>query len=119
MDDASGHYTSGYYWGNNYWTGSMSLCRRIFKHDEDDHYMKRKQTTNVGLSFNENTASVQIDHENPPFVPRFAVLKIVFKEAHTTPIVRFNLHFAHILMIYITIFAASNTSYRCLFAILM
>lgn len=98
----------------------MSLCRRIFlHHDEDDHHLKLKQTANVGLSFNENTASVQIDHENPPFMPRFAVLKIVFKEAHTTPIVSFNLHFAHTLMIYITIFAASNASYRCLFAILM
>lgn len=95
VDDASGHYTSGYYWGNNYWTGSMSLCRRIYKHDEEnDHlHMKRKQSANVGLSFNENAASLQIDHENPPFVPRFAVLKFIFKESHTTPIVRFNLHF--------------------------
>lgn len=89
MDDASGRYTSGFYWGNNYWTGSMALCRRIFIFEDDDHHHHhRKQTANVGLSFNDNTASAHLDHENPPFIPRFGILKIVFKESHTIPNVR-------------------------------
>ncbi|CAH2100450.1 unnamed protein product [Euphydryas editha] len=26
VEDASGRYTSMFYWGNNYWTGSAELC---------------------------------------------------------------------------------------------
>ncbi|GLV44148.1 uncharacterized protein CBL_12556 [Carabus blaptoides fortunei] len=29
MDDASGRYTTGWYWGNHYWTGSRTLCENI------------------------------------------------------------------------------------------
>jgi hypothetical protein len=125
VDDASGHHTSGYYWGNNYWTGSMSLCRSIYKHDDDEYHIKRKQSAKLGLSFNENAANVQIDHENPPFVPRFGVLKIVFRESHTTPNVRhFNSHISHTLITHFVSlslslthsFAASNTLHRRLFA---
>jgi hypothetical protein len=95
VDDASGHYDGSFYWGNNYWTGSMKLCRSIFKTDLDDEFYYRKQTSsNVGLSFmnGNGAASVQFDHENPPFLPRFAVLKVVFEEKNTTPVVSFNLH---------------------------
>ena len=35
VDDASGHYTTGFFWGNNYWTGSMPLCRHIIMNEED------------------------------------------------------------------------------------
>jgi hypothetical protein len=27
--DASGRYTSSFFWGNNYWTGSESLCYQL------------------------------------------------------------------------------------------
>lgn len=88
MDDASGHYTTGYFWGNNYWTGSMSLCRNIYTTDQDEFFAK-KEVVNVGLTFiNGNAASVQQNHENPPFFPRFAVLKVVLNETTTTPTVR-------------------------------
>lgn len=29
MWDASGHYSGGYFWGNQYWMGSRTLCREI------------------------------------------------------------------------------------------
>lgn len=35
MDDASGRYTNGFFYGNNYFMGSMSLCTTIFKDESD------------------------------------------------------------------------------------
>jgi hypothetical protein len=29
VDDASGRYSTGWFWGNHYWTGSQSLCENI------------------------------------------------------------------------------------------
>lgn len=31
VDDASGHYTAGLFYGNNYWIGSLSLCKSIYR----------------------------------------------------------------------------------------
>jgi hypothetical protein len=91
VDDASGHYTTGYFWGNNYWTGSMMLCRSIFKtEDEDSFFMKKAENSHDGLTtINGNRAGVlQLKHENPPFLPRFGVLKVLLNETITTPTVR-------------------------------
>jgi hypothetical protein len=91
VDDATGRPSNGYFWGNNYWIGSMSLCRSIFKSDDDTR--TKKEPSNVGLSFiNGNGNAASIEHENPPFVPHFAVLKVIFREPQTTPNVRFFLH---------------------------
>ncbi|CAH1725180.1 unnamed protein product [Aphis gossypii] len=35
MADASGHYSSGYFWGNTFWLGSKSLCTEISEYDEE------------------------------------------------------------------------------------
>lgn len=35
VDDASGRYTNGFFYGNNYFMGSLSLCTSIFKDDTD------------------------------------------------------------------------------------
>lgn len=35
VDDASGHYTTGLFYGNNYWTGSLSLCKTIYKNQNE------------------------------------------------------------------------------------
>lgn len=35
VDDASGHYSSGFFYGNNYWTGSISLCMQEREAGED------------------------------------------------------------------------------------
>lgn len=88
MDDASGHYTTGYFWGNNYWTGSMLLCRSIYRNDTDD-FLSKGETGNTGLTFsNGNFGSVKLAHKNPPFLPRFGVLKVLLKESLTTPNVK-------------------------------
>lgn len=36
VDDASGHYTTGLFYGNNYWIGSLSLCKSIYKDTTSD-----------------------------------------------------------------------------------
>lgn len=84
MDDASSGYSSGYFWGNNYWTGSMSLCNHIYKHDEDEVSL-RKQSANTGLTFLNGNAHVHVKHENPPFMPRYSVLKVTLSEEDVTP----------------------------------
>lgn len=33
MDDSSGRYTTGFFYGNNYFTGSLSLCTSIHRND--------------------------------------------------------------------------------------
>lgn len=84
MDDATSGYSSGYTWGNNYWIGSMALCRSIYKHNENHHY--RKESSNVGLTFiNGNTAHAHVKHENPPFLPRFSVLRVILSEIDIAP----------------------------------
>lgn len=35
VDDATGRYTSAYFDGNNYWMGSLTLCKNIFIEDID------------------------------------------------------------------------------------
>lgn len=85
VDDASGRYTTGYFWGNNYWMGSMAMCNKIFRIGKSDYHTK-KQSTNTGLtSINGNSASVQLDYKNPPFFPRFGVLKVILNESLITP----------------------------------
>lgn len=89
MDDASGGRPRTFFWGNNYFIGSMSLCQSIHKLDEDTN-INKKQSANVGLSFiNGNTASA-LAHENPPFLPRFGILKLIVKEAQISPNVSTN-----------------------------
>lgn len=49
VDDASGRYTTGFFYGNNYFTGSLSLCTTIHRNDiHEDTF--RKLTHNCSLS---------------------------------------------------------------------
>lgn len=41
VDDASGRYTTGFFYGNNYFTGSLSLCTSIYR-DEPQHQYQGK-----------------------------------------------------------------------------
>lgn len=45
VDDASGHYTTGFFYGNNYWTGSLALCRNIYKNDVEEKRNQREYCT--------------------------------------------------------------------------
>lgn len=86
MDDASGHYTTGFYWGNNYWTGSRTLCRSIYRTD-DDYFPEKKVSANTGLTFNsdQERQSAHLVHVNPPFFPRFGVVKVGLRESTLVP----------------------------------
>ncbi|XP_048482019.1 nose resistant to fluoxetine protein 6 isoform X1 [Plutella xylostella] len=44
MDDASGRYSSMFYWGNNYWTGSSELCLAINDAHEPDMQQANKSS---------------------------------------------------------------------------
>ncbi|XP_025404922.1 nose resistant to fluoxetine protein 6-like [Sipha flava] len=35
MSDASGHYSSGYFWGNTFWLGSKSLCNELSEYEKE------------------------------------------------------------------------------------
>ncbi|XP_037917287.1 nose resistant to fluoxetine protein 6-like [Hermetia illucens] len=87
MDDASGHYTSGFFYGNNYWMGSLSLCTSIYKTENDDGKVRDIKQNN-GLPFSHligvNNAVIN-RHENPPFMPGFYVMKILMNETLLAP----------------------------------
>lgn len=57
MDDSSGHYSAGFFYGNNYWTGSILLCMEIESAE---------------------------DHTMPPFHPGFFVLKTDLNDTRIT-----------------------------------
>lgn len=92
MDDSSGHYTSGFFYGNNYWMGSLSLCRSIYKDDSSEDIKSKVAPTparNSGLPFAKAHQHVyqSVGHENPPFIPGFFVLKMLVNETFMTPMV--------------------------------
>jgi hypothetical protein len=35
VSDASGHYSSGYFWGNTFWLGSKSLCNELSEYEKE------------------------------------------------------------------------------------
>lgn len=92
MDDATGHYTNGFYYGNNYFTGSMSLCRKIFKTERDIMFEEKKLASqNTGLSVlkaERNMITQKMIHENPLFMPGFYVMKISLNESTTSTVDR-------------------------------
>lgn len=106
MDDASGHYTTGFLYGNNYWTGSLSLCNAIGKEESGKtiKYKNNKETNNIlkniseetisakksGLSFGRdqmNIGTTVIKREISPFKPGFFVLRILVNETQIALIV--------------------------------
>lgn len=90
MDDASGHYTSGFYYGNNYWMGSMSLCRTIVRQSVNEVGNKtEEESRNVGLSYSKvhSQAYHRIYNEKPPFDPSFFVIKMLINETYPAVVV--------------------------------
>ncbi|TMW47985.1 hypothetical protein DOY81_006939 [Sarcophaga bullata] len=90
MDDATGHYASGFFYGNNYWMGSMSLCKAIYHDDDDEELMRRERAKNSGLPFAK--AHLQsyssVYNENPPFIPGFYIIKMFLNETYPTNVMR-------------------------------
>lgn len=103
VDDASGHYTTGLFYGNNYWIGSLSLCKSIYKETTlnapnvgmyNKHcnfhsflnwllfaFTVRTRQEKDEISFNDAYNPTEtLAHENPPFIPAFFVLKAKINE---------------------------------------
>lgn len=93
MDDATGHYTSGFFYGNNYWMGSLSLCASVYRKDDNSDAVKVKAITNVpknsGLPFAKVHQRIYnpVHHENPPFLPGFYIIKVLLNETFPTTVV--------------------------------
>ncbi|XP_036345810.1 nose resistant to fluoxetine protein 6-like, partial [Rhagoletis pomonella] len=88
-DDASGHYTSGFFYGNNYWLGSLSLCESIY-HEGDDDSVNSRTAKNSGLPFAKAHTQIYttVYNENPTFIPGFFVIKIFLNETFPTFLTR-------------------------------
>ncbi|CAK1547990.1 unnamed protein product [Leptosia nina] len=67
MEDASGRYTSMFYWGNNYWTGSAELCQ-ILNEQHAPHHHNRSGGSQI---FSEWRQDVSMSGLGPPFDTAF------------------------------------------------
>ncbi|XP_059622224.1 nose resistant to fluoxetine protein 6 [Phlebotomus argentipes] len=84
MDDASGHYSPGFFFGNNYWMGSINLCSAIAS-DEAEKVIKfgeAKAGLSSAVSYRHDGRKMRNDRS--PFVPGFFVLKLNFHASNLT-----------------------------------
>ncbi|XP_067638843.1 nose resistant to fluoxetine protein 6-like isoform X2 [Eurosta solidaginis] len=89
VDDASGQYTSGFFYGNNYWLGSLSLCESIYRVGNEGN-LNTKTSKSSGLPFAKAHTQVYttVYNENPPFVPGFYVIKLFLNETFPITLIR-------------------------------
>ncbi|XP_055644145.1 O-acyltransferase like protein-like [Toxorhynchites rutilus septentrionalis] len=80
MDDSSGKYNKGFFWGNNYWTGSITQCSFIYRSSVDKYQTKTAKTTDISYINGNFLGASEIMHENPPFVPGFYMLKVLLND---------------------------------------
>lgn len=78
MDDSTGKYNHGFFWGNNYWTGSRTQCSFIHRKESSNKHVIKiiKNTDLTYINGNYLEASDEL-HQNPPFIPGFYMLKIL------------------------------------------
>ncbi|EDW26102.1 GL26963 [Drosophila persimilis] len=102
VDDASGHYTSGFFYGNNYWMGSLALCDAIDdgrtmvataangKDNSSASEDAALPNRNSGLPFAaaHTQAYNTVYNAPPPFEPGFYVIKMQLNETLPTEVVR-------------------------------
>ncbi|KAK5650999.1 hypothetical protein RI129_002028 [Pyrocoelia pectoralis] len=71
MDDASGRYSTGWFWGNHFWTGSQSLCENI----SPSNNPTSTNVSEVGASLNESSSMQYEKYQKiimiPSTMPRF------------------------------------------------
>ncbi|KAJ8734380.1 hypothetical protein PYW07_014931 [Mythimna separata] len=72
MEDASGRYTSMFYWGNNYWTGSAELCDIL----NEEHSPVKQRNKSRSQIFNDWREDLSMVGSGPPFDTAFYVAKI-------------------------------------------
>nr|CAH7764411.1 unnamed protein product [Callosobruchus chinensis] len=66
VDDASGRYSTGWFWGNIYWTGSQSLCEHITpkKHIVIHSQNRSRSTRAAGASLNPSSPSAPVGYKD-------------------------------------------------------
>lgn len=97
MDDASGRYSTGWFWGNHFWTGSQSLCENIAPKDDllYDKANHSRAVRNAELqtvhpaSFSPSqskgyTAGKLLYTSIPPFPIAFYMLRVGINSSFTT-----------------------------------
>ncbi|KAH9640560.1 hypothetical protein HF086_000504, partial [Spodoptera exigua] len=72
-EDASGRYTSMFYWGNNYWTGSAELCDIL--NDQHTPIRQRNKTIRSQI-FNDWRQDLSMVGLGPPFETAFYIAKV-------------------------------------------
>ncbi|RZC32187.1 Acyl transf 3 domain containing protein, partial [Asbolus verrucosus] len=84
MDDASGRYSTGWFWGNHFWTGSQSLCENV-------NWKDKIRTSRGTETFNLNQVEA-IGYNmglsgyttSPPFPVSFFMIRMHINSSFTT-----------------------------------
>nr|XP_023016448.1 nose resistant to fluoxetine protein 6-like [Leptinotarsa decemlineata] len=94
MDDASGRYSTGWFWGNTYWTGSQNLCEHIApkKHviinSQNHSRVTRAADASVKpgiIVLVSSSATGPMTHSSgPPFPISFFMLRLLVNSSFTS-----------------------------------
>ena len=94
MDDASGRFTNGFFWGNNYFVGSATECEYIGNSEaraniigEQSGEPIKQLVSNTGLSGKTLPVYYGLDDE-PPYPLGFFMMRIIVNGTFS-PVVRF------------------------------
>ncbi|KAL4703979.1 hypothetical protein ACJJTC_000365 [Scirpophaga incertulas] len=72
LEDASGRYTSMFYWGNNYWTGSAELCQIL----NEQHMPAPRHNKSGSQIFSDWRQDVSVSGLGPPFDTAFYTVRV-------------------------------------------
>ncbi|XP_066244997.1 nose resistant to fluoxetine protein 6 isoform X3 [Euwallacea similis] len=94
MDDASGKYSTGWYWGNHYWLGSKNLCDNIVPNPNGFIVVKNRSRVvkRAVKKYEPDSPSQAIGYRKgplvhssvPPFLVSFYMLKIDLNSSFTS-----------------------------------
>ncbi|KAJ8944684.1 hypothetical protein NQ318_015892 [Aromia moschata] len=94
VDDASGRYSTGWFWGNIYWTGSQSLCENITPKKRivigSQNHSRPVRAAGVALKPTSPTSPLgyqsgpMIYSTGPPFPISFFMLRLHINSSFTT-----------------------------------
>ncbi|XP_028029724.1 uncharacterized protein LOC114242670 [Bombyx mandarina] len=73
MEDAGGRYTSMFYWGNNYWTGSAELCQVLNQQQATPAPSNKSSSSQI---FSEWRQDVSMTGSGPPFRAAFYTVRV-------------------------------------------
>ncbi|KAB0802117.1 hypothetical protein PPYR_04303 [Photinus pyralis] len=88
MDDASGRYSTGWFWGNQFWTGSQSLCENvspvkgvILANGSDEN---RLSNVTEPLQYESYKKLLMIHSQQPQFDLGYFVLRVNINNSFTS-----------------------------------